>query len=384
MRGQALSSTRKLNKHWQSGEGGYSPLGSGNWFNCARYKGEMYHFPLRYTISGASTFPFNSIVKPIDLNNPPTYKNINKYTGIGNSYALKFPNKPFTKVWNYNSSTGTLGQYEIIPNVKLIPNLGNCPCSDDVIVYCHGENGQLLHHNIALPYSDDINTMSLIVDLVFLRTEEDRSTGDTRLNQSITDCKIPESMLSQFLTTPVMVPKGFKAIWQTSLFLDQYFYCYDPPSNQSITPNQLNLLAKTTETGSGTNKGLVEPEYRYTYMTINGKQNANNDIQVSPIFQGQILDIDNYWRDNGGPGVYRKAYSGVNYGYALPFCNGNSRGYMPGQTDILLAEDAWLRRLQTAAGEDHNIEFDYEHRNQNWIGYAVILRKIIPEKRPLC
>ena len=78
----------------------------------------------------------------------------------------------------------------------------------------------------------------------------------------------------------------------------------------------------------------------------------------------------------------RRTYSGVTYGYSLPYCDGTGYGTIPNTNDDL-SREAWLRRLTTCTGYDQNVEFDYEHRNQNWIGYAVILKQIIPEKRTL-
>lgn len=378
MRGHALSNTRKLNRHWQSGEGGLVPLGSGPWFNCATYKGHLYQFPLRYAISASSNFPFNRVLKPFDVNNPPNYINPNCYGSSTELYAFNSTYYPFSGVWNYNSSTGHLGEYEIYSNIKLVPGLGNCPCYANINIYCHSQNHQQVVHTIADPYNDKIYTMSLLVDIIFLRTTEDYTTGDTRLRQSLVDERIPESMLTQFLTTPVMVPTGFNPLWQTDDFLNQYFYCVDGRYNPLASSDQVCLLLKRREDDTGDRQGLDEPNFSvYSSNRIIGE---NGNLQVNPIYQGQVIDVDIEF-DYPPTTNPSRAFSGVSYGYSLPYCDGTRHGYIPNYPNDLLAEDAWLRRLQTAVGSDRNV--DYEHRNQNWIGYAVILKQIIPEKRTL-
>ena len=112
MRGQALSNTRKLNKHWQSGEGGKG----GIWWDCGTIGSDLYIFAPLYGLPQSCPDQIEVAGTQYDSNA--------RLWGIALDPAKLVNSGTGHYIDGDGHERTTVMQYYTIPGVELIPNFG--------------------------------------------------------------------------------------------------------------------------------------------------------------------------------------------------------------------------------------------------------------------
>lgn len=352
MRCHALSSTRKFNHHWQSGDGGgIAPI----WYDCAMIGNDRYFWGVRYlpitdqiteTIEHSTGEPpyiqgqYNWVIDPTQWDGTNAYTDILVHNGI-----------------DYNVNV----DYYKLDSVQFIPHFGGVPYWDDpesLFDLTYHEDDQQAHiyqFNI----KSNVKLLKYIADVYFVKITS--SNLPSYVGVGYTE---NESFLNRYKNNIIIKPVGFAPVWQGSL---------TPLHIQPYGLRSVNSLSSQFVTQR---RRIPSSEWQADYY---GVANYHTRATFSEGWENEFPDFQNYLFapicNAHAPatcdfvsGSGNLAWLG-RYGVAVPFCNYTSY-------DILgspeWAESTWNRDLQVQFSPVDN----YSRYNAEQWGIIIALKEI--------
>lgn len=248
MRGQALSNTRKLNRHWQSGNGG-----GGIWWSCGNIGSDRYIFAPLYGLP--NTCPDQMEVAG------------NQYDSNARLWGLALDPSKLTNVgtghyvdWDGHQRTTTM-RYYTIPNIELVPSFGFIEDSLSGYFDLRYVRGKQIY-NVHVDLSENQKILCPVYDFGFLyyydiynRTYNQYTTYDTVL----ADIKSIYTNLPEGLQD-IILPTGFIPTLNSIALPPQYLRVLNdnsPGTGVSQTTSQFfEILHSYDQLGVTNNDGL--------------------------------------------------------------------------------------------------------------------------------
>ena len=323
MRGQALSTTRKLNKHWQSGGGQILPR---LWYDAAEIDGDVYVFGIRYM---PVNLPQGYAITWEDVTDPTLF---NPDSPNGSPGAWKWPDiydgqYSFDVPGDFGPTTHTVS-YKVLSDVYIVPKFSGVEPGDRCTINYHDRDGHVASKILDVLNNETLKTFNLVADIVFC----EMSPGgiDVDYEQNI-------QYFSRFFPSSVIVPQDFNPIWQSTPITDDPIYTIDNFATQQFTYTRQRI-----------SDGVTYGPY-YIDLTYWPQQYGYGGSSNAGIWHPGT--VDDSWTvvipisPASPPTSIKPLYIGTNYktlstaGWAAPFCN-ILNGYDPANAK---QPSAWLR-----------------------------------------
>ena len=309
MRGHALSSQRKFNRHWQSaGGGGIAKV----WYDAVKIGGDVYTFAPRYLPDPAQASIGNYIgTKRISSRRYEYQWLIDPTLWDGtNSFSDVIYHKRADETLE---SVPITGDYYVLQNIQFIPHFGGLGYSADGYdfqLYYHDENQT--RQVVSKHLEENFKTFKYIADVYFIRL--DCGTGYSTIR---TDGPAyngdNKHILSRFQNN-ITRPVGYSPIWQSSKsILEAQPYGMETAVNnlaidsEQFTYREYYIPGQSYGSFQSVGKIGYDPEYSFTY----GNQKVDN-FYAYPINQAPSPAV----LSTGSSNYDNRAVSG----YACPFC----------------------------------------------------------------